>query len=62
MIYGGVDATSNALIIILSGVSSGQSASQILALTIAIVVGDGLVMGIADYLSAKAEIEFIKSE
>ncbi len=29
---------------------------------ISVCVGDGIVMGLGDYLSAKAEIDFINSE
>ena len=42
--------------------SSGISAHEILAMCIAVCVGDGIVMGLGDYLSAKAEIDFISSE
>jgi len=61
MIYGGTDGCSNMLVIILSGFSSGLSASKILAMAIAVCVGDGIVMGLGDYLSAKSEIGFIES-
>jgi VIT1/CCC1 family predicted Fe2+/Mn2+ transporter len=62
MIYGGVDGSTNTLIVILSSFSSGTEASTILALCVAICVGDAIGMGLGDYLSAKAEIDFIKSE
>lgn len=62
MVYGGVDGGTNTLIVILSAFSSGVSASRILALTISICVGDAIGMGLGDYLSAKSEIDFIKTE
>lgn len=62
MIYGGVDGGTNTLIVILSSFSAGVAASKILALCVAICVGDSLGMGLGDYLSAKSEIDFIKSE
>jgi hypothetical protein len=61
MVYGGVDGATNTLIVILSSFSSGISSSGILGLCIAICVGDAIGMGLGDYLSAKAEIDFIKS-
>jgi vacuolar iron transporter family protein len=62
MIYGGVDGGTNTLIVILSSFSTGLQASRILSVCIAIIVGDAIGMGLGDYLSAKSEIDFIKTE
>jgi hypothetical protein len=43
------------LSIILGGIASGSSPSHILAIGMSVLVGDGLGMGLGDYLSAKAE-------
>ena len=62
MVYGGLDGCINTLLIILSGISSGTDAHQIFILCVCAIVGDGIGMGLGDYLSALAEIQFIKSE
>lgn len=62
LVYGGLDGCINTLLIILSGVSSGTDAHQIFILCICAIVGDGIGMGLGDYLSALAEIKYIKSE
>jgi vacuolar iron transporter family protein len=62
LVYGGLDGCINTLLIILSGVSSGESAYHIFTLCICAIVGDGIGMGLGDYLSALAEIKYIKSE
>ena len=40
----------------LSGISSGTSASMILGISIPTLVGHAVGIGLGDYLSAKAEI------
>jgi hypothetical protein len=62
LVYGGLDGCINTLLIILSGVSSGTSAQEIFILCLCAIVGDGIGMGLGDYLSASAEIKYIKSE
>lgn len=54
-----MDGAVNALAVILGGVGSGASPMQIMAFGISVMIGDGLGMGLGDYLSAKAEKEFI---
>lgn len=60
-VYGGLDGTINVLVVILSGIASGTLASKIMSIGISIMLGDGLSMGIGDYLSVKAEKGFIES-
>ena len=62
IVYGGLDGTINTLIIILTGIASGTTSGKIMAFCAAAIVGDGIGMGLGDYLSARAEIEFIKVE
>ena len=61
-VYGGLDGVVNTLTVIIGGIAAGASAASILAIGISVMVGDGLGMGLGDYLSAKAEKEFILSE
>jgi VIT1/CCC1 family predicted Fe2+/Mn2+ transporter len=53
-VYGGLDSVVNTLTIILGGIASNSTPSAILAVGIAALFGDGLGMGLGDYLSAKA--------
>lgn len=62
MVYGGLDGCLNTLLIILSGVSSNTEAYTIFTLCVCAIVGDGIGMGLGDYLSARSEIQYIKSE
>lgn len=61
-VYGGLDGVVNTLTVIIGGIAAGASAASVLAIGISVMVGDGLGMGLGDYLSAKAEKEFILSE
>jgi VIT1/CCC1 family predicted Fe2+/Mn2+ transporter len=61
-IYGGLDGTVNTLTIIVGGIAASTSSNEIMRIGIAAMVGDGLGMGLGDYLSGKAEKEFILSE
>jgi len=45
-----------------SGVASGESSHIIMAVGVAATVGDGLGMGLGDYLSFQAEQAYIASE
>ena len=60
-VYGGTDGVINCLAVIIGGIASGASPSQILAFALSVVIGDGVGMGLGDYLSAKAEKQFILS-
>ncbi len=61
-VYGGTDGVINSLAVIIGGIASGSSPRQIIAIGLSVVVGDGIGMGLGDYLSAKAEKQFILSE
>jgi VIT1/CCC1 family predicted Fe2+/Mn2+ transporter len=62
-IYGGLDGTVNTLTIIVGGIASGTMDSiTIMRIGIAAMIGDGIGMGLGDYLSGKAEKEFILNE
>jgi vacuolar iron transporter family protein len=54
-VYGGVDGVINILTVILGGIASNSLPNHILAIGIATLVGDGVCMGLGDYLSAKSE-------
>jgi VIT1/CCC1 family predicted Fe2+/Mn2+ transporter len=54
-VYGGLDGVVNTLTVILGGLAAGTDPSHILAIGISVLIGDGLGMGLGDYLSAKAE-------
>ena len=60
--YGGLDGSINTLIIILTGIAAASPSAKIMAFCAAAIVGDGIGMGLGDYLSARAEIEYIKAE
>ena len=62
IIYGGVDGTVNTTIIILSGVSSGTPIHNIFAIVIASVIAGAVDMACCDYVSAKAEIQYVEQE
>lgn len=60
-VYGGTDGIINCLAVIVGGIASGTSPSQIIGFAMSVVIGDGVGMGLGDYLSAKAEKQFIAS-
>jgi vacuolar iron transporter family protein len=62
IVYGGLDGAINTLVIILTAIAGATPASKIVAFCAAAIVGDGIGMGLGDYLSARAEIEYIKTE
>ncbi len=51
----------NSLAVIVGGIASGTLPSVIFGIGISVMIGDGLGMGLGDYLSAKSEKQFIKS-
>lgn len=52
----------NSLAVIIGGIASGSSPMSIIGIGLSVVIGDGIGMGLGDYLSAKAEKQFILSE
>ena len=42
--------------------AAGESPSKVLAICVAAIVGDGIGMGLGDYLSARSEIQYIKTQ
>jgi hypothetical protein len=54
LVYGGLDGSINTLIIVLTGIVTNEAASKIMAFCISAIVGDGIGMGLGDYLSARA--------
>lgn len=54
IVYGGLDGLINTLIIILTGIASGTTSAKIVAFCAAAIVGDGISMGLGDYLSTRA--------
>lgn len=61
-VYGGMDGVINSLAVIIGGIASGSSPHAIIGIGLSVVIGDGIGMGLGDYLSAKAEQQFIKAE
>lgn len=62
IVYGGLDGSINTLIIILTAIASNTASSKIVGFCAAAIVGDGISMGLGDYLSARAEHVYIKTE
>jgi hypothetical protein len=53
-VYGGTDGVINSLAVIIGGIASGTLPRQIIAICLSVIIGDGIGMGLGDYLSAKA--------
>ena len=62
IIFGGLDGIITIFAIVASISGSDMKVETILVLGIAKLVGDGISMGVGDFLSEKAEIDFTKSE
>lgn len=60
--YGGTDGVINCLAVIIGGIASGSPPLQVISVGLSVVIGDGVGMGLGDYLSGKAEKQFIQSE
>jgi len=54
-VYGGLDGLVNTLTVILGGIGSGSEPYAIMAVGLAVLLSDGMGMGLGDYLSSKAE-------
>lgn len=52
----------NTLAVIIGGIASGTAPQLIISIGLSVVIGDGIGMGLGDYLSAKAEKQFILAE
>ena len=57
--YGALDGSTGTIIILLSGISSRTIPIQVYGIAMAALIAHAFCMGFGDYLSAKAEIEFI---
>lgn len=53
-VYGGTDGVINSLAVIIGGIASATLPRQIIAIGLSVIIGDGIGMGLGDYLSAKA--------
>ena len=53
-IYGGLDGLINTLSLILGGLGAGAATDHILLICLAGLIGDGISMGLGDYLSSKS--------
>lgn len=62
IIFGGLDGVITLFAIVASISGSDMSAAVVLVLGFSKLVGDGISMGMGDFLSEKAEIDFVKSE
>lgn len=61
-VYGGTDGVINSLAVIIGGIASSTPPSHIIAIGMSVIIGDGIGMGLGDYLSAKSEKQFILAE
>jgi hypothetical protein len=52
----------NSLVVILGGIAGRALPHKIMAIGVSVMIGDGLGMGLGDYLSAKSEKDFIMAE
>ena len=57
-----MDGVINSLAVIIGGIASNTSPSHVIAIGMSVIMGDGIGMGLGDYLSAKSEKEFILAE
>lgn len=57
--YGGMDSVVNKFSVIIGGIASGTLPGHIIAIGLSVILGDGIGMGLGDYLSAKAGKQFI---
>ena len=48
--------------LILGGIGVAAASDHILLICLAGLIGDGISMGLGDYLSSKSELQFVKSE
>lgn len=62
IIFGGLDGIITLFAIVASISGSNLDVETVLVLGFAKLVGDGISMGVGDFLSEKAEIDFVKSE
>ena len=62
IIYGGLDGIITLFAIVASITGSNIETTVVLILGFSKLIGDGISMGIGDFLSEKAEIDFIRSE
>ena len=52
----------NSLVVILGGIAGRALPHNMMAIGVSVMIGDGLGMGLGDYLSAKSEKDFIMAE
>jgi VIT1/CCC1 family predicted Fe2+/Mn2+ transporter len=60
MVYGGLDGLVSAFAVVNAGESAYYGPAEIVGIGLASMLVEGFSMGLGDYLSSKAEIEFIK--
>lgn len=58
MVYGGLDGIINTYAIVTSVYGANLHPIVCVSLGIAILIGDGISMGLGDYISSKSEKEF----
>jgi VIT1/CCC1 family predicted Fe2+/Mn2+ transporter len=62
LVFGGLDGTITTFAVVAASKGGSLSADVVLLMGFANLVADGLSMGFGDYLSSKAELEFVKTE
>lgn len=60
--YGGVDGSITNYAVVCGVVGAGIKPSAVIAIGMANMIGDGLSMGLGDYISSKSEKEFYELE
>ena len=62
LVFGGLDGTITTFAVVAASKGGGLDSNVVLLMGFANLVADGLSMGFGDYLSSKAELEYVKTE
>ncbi|CEM32012.1 unnamed protein product [Vitrella brassicaformis CCMP3155] len=62
LVFGGLDGIVTTFAIVATSIGAGLSSGSVILLGIANLVADGLSMGLGDYFSARAEIDYARAE
>ena len=62
LVYGGLDGIITTFAIVMSGLGANMQMSTVLVMGVSNMFGDGVSMAMGDYLSSRAEQDYIKGE
>lgn len=62
LVFGGLDGTITTFAVVAASKGGGLSTNVVLLMSMANLIADGLSMGVGDYLSSKAELEYARTE